>query len=204
MLDPPESLGILGGAGGGESVYFPKPSWQAGLPGTGRQTPDVSALADPYTGVDVVVAENGVQEVDLGVGGTSLASPIFTAFWALAQQKAGGPLGQAAPLIAAHPSLVKDVLPLASWTSTIGLIVDSNGSTFYNAAALFPDTNADATTFTSAIWELGSSSFAFDYDLAFGLDSSLTVTQGWDNVTGFGTPYGLPFINGVAAAVAKK
>jgi hypothetical protein len=33
--------------------------------------------------------------------------------------------------------------------------------------------------------------------LTFGLDSSLTVTTGWDNVTGFGEPNGLPFIQGV-------
>jgi subtilase family serine protease len=51
------------GGGGGESVYWPKPSWQSSLPGSGRQTPDVSALADPFTGVPIVVTESGEQVV---------------------------------------------------------------------------------------------------------------------------------------------
>ena len=51
VLDPPQPLGFIGGAGGGESVYFKKPAWQSKLPGMGRQGPDISALADPYTGV---------------------------------------------------------------------------------------------------------------------------------------------------------
>ncbi len=89
VVDPPVPQPFFGGAGGGESIYFPKPSWQKDLPGTGRQVPDVSALADPYTGVPIVLTQNGTQGVQVGWGGTSLASPIFTAFWAIAEQKAG-------------------------------------------------------------------------------------------------------------------
>jgi hypothetical protein len=37
-----------------------------------------------------------------------------------------------------------------------------------------------------------------DDAISFGLDSSLTVTKGWDDVTGYGTPYGLTFLNAVA------
>jgi len=33
--------------------------------------------------------------------------------------------------------------------------------------------------------------------LGFGIDTSLTVKKGWDNATGFGTPYGLAFIDAV-------
>ena len=61
VQDPPEPEPFAGGSGGGESVYFPKPSWQKGLPGTGRQVPDVSALGDPYTGVPIVVTSQGQQ-----------------------------------------------------------------------------------------------------------------------------------------------
>src|SRR5208282_3691377 len=103
VLDPPETLGLYGGGGGGQSVFWPKPSWQAALPGKGRQTPDVSALADPYTGFVIVITSDGEQFLFYGIGGTSLASPIFTAFWAIANEKAGHPLGQAAPAIAALP-----------------------------------------------------------------------------------------------------
>jgi hypothetical protein len=34
--------------------------------------------------------------------------------------------------------------------------------------------------------------------LTFGTTSSLTVTKGWDNVTGYGSPVGLPFITAAA------
>ena len=98
VLDPPSPLGLVGGGGGGESLYFAKPAWQKSLPGNGRQTPDISALADPYTGVPIVITSNGKQVVEVGVGGTSLASPIFTAIWAIANQNAGHALGQAALL----------------------------------------------------------------------------------------------------------
>jgi subtilase family serine protease len=117
VVDPPYPY-FWGGSGGGESVYFPKPSWQKALPGTGREVPDVSALADPWTGVPIVVTVDGVQYLEPGWGGTSLASPIFTAFWAIANQEAGHSLGQAAPTIAGlKPGDLVDVLPLSSPTN---------------------------------------------------------------------------------------
>ena len=42
------------GGGGGQSMFFPKPSYQSSLPGTGRWQPDVSLTADPYTGVTII------------------------------------------------------------------------------------------------------------------------------------------------------
>ena len=204
VFDPPAPIGLVGGAGGGESIYFPKPSWQKSLPGKGRQVPDVSALADPYTGVPVVVTSNGAQELLLGVGGTSLASPIFTAFWTLAQQKAGGPLGQAAPLIAGlKEDGIQDVVPISSPTNVAGTIFDANGPTFYSPSAIFggPQRNG----FISAVWNLSAlAGEDLYYDFAFGLDGSLTVAKGWDNVTGYGTPSGLAFIDAVAKAAKKK
>ncbi|MBB6145047.1 subtilase family serine protease [Silvibacterium bohemicum] len=197
VLDPPEVLGLVGGSGGGESLFFSKPSWQKSLPGTGRQTPDVSALADPYTGVPIVITSGSQQVVEAGWGGTSLASPIFTAIWAIANQKAGHALGQAAPAIAAlKEGSVQDVLPLSSPTDVSGIIVDKSGSNYYSPASLFEGALYSTTGFTSAIWNLGSSEYV---DFGFGIDSSLTVTPGWDDVTGFGTPNGLTFINAVAA-----
>ena len=196
VLDPPMPIPFVGGGGGGESVYFPKPSWQKGLPGTGRQTPDISALADPYTGVPIVVTEDGVQGLQAGWGGTSLACPIFTAFWAIADQKAGHSLGLAAPAIAAlKPGVLVDVLPLSSPTNVTGTIVDETGATFYSATALFDGQLYGSTGFTSAVWDVGG---GLDFAFGFGLDTSLTVTKGWDNVTGYGTPYGLTFLDAVA------
>jgi subtilase family serine protease len=197
LADPPLQYLFLGGSGGGESVFFPKPSWQKSLPGKGRQTPDVSALADPQTGVPIVVTVDKDQVIDLHYGGTSLSCPIFTGFWALANQKAGHSLGQAAPLIAALPyGGVQDVIPTtdSSPTNLMGVITDQNGSTTYTAADLFSEFLDGSKGFTSAIWPPSPY-----LDIAFGLDSSLTVRHGWDNVTGFGTPYGLTFINAVTA-----
>ncbi len=199
VLDPPEPLGLIGGGGGGESVYWAKPSWQASLPGKGRQTPDVSALADPYTGVVIVISEGNEQFLFYGIGGTSLASPIFTAFWALADEQAGAPLGQAGPLLAGLPyGAIQDVLPTtdSSKDNVKGSITDSGGTTSYSATALFAGVRYGNTGFTSTVWELDPYDFL---DFGFGIDSSLTVKKGWDNATGYGTPNGLQFIYAVTA-----
>ena len=198
-FDPPSDGGFfLGGAGGGESAYYAKPSWQSALPGTGRQLPDVSALADPYTGFAIVFTSQGVQYAEAGIGGTSLASPIFTSIWAIADQYNGKPLGFAAPAVAKlKPGQIKDVLPTSDLNDydPSGTVVDSSGSTFYSTDAIFGSAALyTQTQFPSAIWPFDSEDAAV---LSFGTDSSLTVTKGWDNVTGFGEPNGLPFIQGV-------
>ncbi len=100
---PPLGFGFNGGAGGGPSTVFAKPSFQKNLPGSFRQTPDISMVADPQTGLELIVTPDSVpghpQFVEV-FGGTSLSAPMFSAMWALANQAAGsGPLGQAAPLL---------------------------------------------------------------------------------------------------------
>ncbi|MEI9985640.1 MAG: hypothetical protein WDN69_22130 [Aliidongia sp.] len=37
------------------------------------------------------------------------------------------------------------------------------------------------------------------FAVSFGADTSLTVGPGWDNVTGYGQPNGLPFIQAVGS-----
>jgi subtilase family serine protease len=202
-LDPPQNggtldgfpLGFFGGAGGGESVFFAKPSWQKALPGTGRQTPDVSALADPQTGFPIIVTEGGNQFLFV-YGGTSLASPIFTAIWAIADQNAGHPLGQAAPTIAQLPvGKIADVQAVTSPGNIYGSIVDASGSTSYTSDDIFGYLVEQTTAYTDAIWPLEQ---GLDVAASFGMDTSLTVNPGWDNVTGYGTPAGLTFLNAVA------
>jgi subtilase family serine protease len=197
---PPGYTEFYAGGGGGESVFWPKPSWQKSLPGTGRQTPDVSALADPFTGVAIVVTEGTAQTVQYGWGGTSLACPIFSAFWALANEKAGHSLGQAAPAIAALPyGSLQDVLPATDSTpnNVTGSVTDASGTTSYTATQLFGDALEGNKVFTSVIWPQDSADVV---DFGFGIDTSLTTKKGWDNTTGFGTPYGLTFLNAVTAA----
>ena len=70
-------------AGGGLSLYEPVPSYQSGnasvaaIAGTARATPDISADADPYTGVWVFDSfpVDGYFYSWWIVGGTSVASP---------------------------------------------------------------------------------------------------------------------------------
>ena len=186
-------MGYLGGAGGGSSRFFNKPFWQNGLPGTARQSPDIAALADPYTGA--VFVENGIPSA--GIGGTSLACPIFSALWAIADQAAGTSLGQAAPILYRLPSTaIHDVIPVNSTTNVTGIVVDSNGETDYSSNDVLAPLYT-TTRYYSALWNLGGGTYV---DLSFGTDSSLTVTPGWDNVTGLGTPNGLAFITAVVSA----
>ena len=68
-----------GGAGSGCSTIEPKPSWQHDASCSMRTQADVSAVADPLTGV--LVYGGGSWGV---YGGTSVASPIIAAVFALA------------------------------------------------------------------------------------------------------------------------
>lgn len=199
VLDPPLNIGNYAGSGGGASVYFAKPAYQKSLPGTKRQQPDVSALADPFTGAEIVFTDPTLppgQYVEV-YGGTSLATPIFSGIWAITSQKAGKLLGQAAPIVASLNSTeVTDIVPVGSPTNVAGTIFDNTGAHFYSADALAAPLQ-NQTTFFSSIYNLGGGE---DLVLTFGTDTSLTITPGWDNVTGYGTPNGLNFIN----AAAKK
>jgi subtilase family serine protease len=198
-VNPPTQFeSFFGGAGGGSSLFWPKPAWQQALPGFFRQTPDVSALADPYTGVPIVVTDpaTNTQFVEVGWGGTSVASPIFTAIWAIADQRAGHALGQAAPTVARLKSGVTDVVPLTS-SDFSASVTDAKGTTKYSASQLFAPLNFSQKNFLPVVWN--QPQFSQALVIAFGADTSLTVTPGWDNVTGYGTPAGLSFINAAAS-----
>jgi hypothetical protein len=88
-----------GATGGGCSEGFEAPPWQRELPnwsavgcGTKRAVADVSADADPYTGIAVYDSTTMVQQPGGGsgplgwetFGGTSLAAPLIAATFALA------------------------------------------------------------------------------------------------------------------------
>lgn len=90
---------------------------------------------------------------------------------------------------------ILDIVPHASPTNVAGSVFDSNGATFYSAPDLISE-DLFTTQFVSAIWPAVPSSV--DIVVSFGTDSSLVVTKGWDDVTGFGVPNGLTFINSAA------
>ncbi|GAC1356558.1 MAG: peptidase S8 [Ktedonobacteraceae bacterium] len=73
------------GAGSGCSAYDPKPSWQKDTGCSKRTVADVSAVADPNTGVSVYDSYSYQgQSGWLVFGGTSVASPIIASVYALA------------------------------------------------------------------------------------------------------------------------
>ncbi len=76
---------VWNGAGSGCSLYEGKPSWQNDTGCSKRTISDVSAVADPNTGLSVYdsVPYNG-QSGWFQVGGTSLSSPVIAATYALA------------------------------------------------------------------------------------------------------------------------
>ncbi len=106
--------GTLGGGGGGTSLFEPLPPYQsaAGLTFPGRSTPDVSMIADPATGVSVYDSFDFLSAStpwDV-IGGTSLASPMFSGLMAIVQQERaafGDPLldgaSQTLPLLYSLP-----------------------------------------------------------------------------------------------------
>ena len=86
--DGTNTNGVFEGGGGGISVFWPLPNYQAGVANsanlgstTFRNVPDVSLNADPVTGYIIVLNGNEVQ-----VGGTSAAAPIWAGFMTLVNQ----------------------------------------------------------------------------------------------------------------------
>lgn len=223
VFDPPLFFGFIGGAGGGPSncVYvdakfnctggFLKPSYQKGVPGKWRQVPDVSWLADPFTGgVIAISVPFQIPSLTWQVwGGTSLACPMFSALWAIANQEAGAPLGLAAPHLYSLPAgAVTDIVPVSIPHNVTGSIQDSaTVKVPYSAAQILG--GSVTGKFADAIWD-----YAPLQDTAvlvsFGMDCSaegpadffgtlctdpgpLKTKVGWDNVTGVGTPNGKAF-----------
>lgn len=194
---PPLNLGFQFGAGGGASGVFARPSFQSGLsqPGTTRLLPDISMLADPFTGAEFIETVNGQLSVGV-VGGTSLATPMFTGIMALAAQKAGHGLGQAAQLVYTLPAgAITDVTAFSSVNNVTGTITTPSGTTNESADQLAAPLG-NTTSYYSALYNSPFSTRWFV--ITFGTDSALTTGPGWDNVTGVGTPDGQNFVNAIA------
>jgi subtilase family serine protease len=87
-------------SGGGFSSLFRRPGYQDGVPGTRttRGVPDVSADANPHTGMAIVLSDGTTSTVSAG-GGTSASAPTWAALIALADQYAGRHLGFVNPAI---------------------------------------------------------------------------------------------------------
>jgi subtilase family serine protease len=174
-----------GGGGGGNSVYFPQPSYQKGVvpdslatAATGkanREEPDVSMLADPLTGLTVgettgkvtatTAADGGVNFTMTGgkyseqpVGGTSLASPLFSGMEALSVQSSGSPLGYANPVL-----------------------YHLNGTSQFHDVVPNPVGGHEPSF-------LAQNDSGVLLLVALNKDSSLKTAKGYDDVTGLGSP----------------
>jgi subtilase family serine protease len=251
VFDPPFAPGLSGGSGGGASncveqmvstdpntgittvtclAGFPKPSFQNKLPGTTRQLPDISWLADQFTGGVIVFTVPGVfppQQFAV-IGGTSLSCPMFSALWAIANQAAGRPLGQAAPYLYSLPKeAITDVVPLGVQHIVAGLIQHDVTGSIRESAAVTKTFNAGqmlgghiTEPFVSGIWD---DPFIFDAGVVISFDTDcsastlftnsgtlcsdpnhLQTTVGWDNVTGLGVPNGSEFIEAFARKPVRE
>ena len=224
IFDPPLAFGFDFGSGGGSSncavqdsnfdclAGFPKPPFQKALPGKYRQLPDISWLADPFTGAAIVVSLPGQLPAQVWqvFGGTSLATPMFSGLWAIANQEAlaggGAPLGQAAPWVYSLPAgTIYDIVPVTSKHNVVASIVEPDGTNKYDANGVMSGMltgGSSGKNFVSALWDYQAEQYtslaiSFDSDCAdipqfdgtpCNDPTALHTKKGWDNVTGVGTP----------------
>jgi subtilase family serine protease len=177
-----------GGGGGGVSRLFAQPAYQAAAVGaaSGRLVPDISALADPNTGLLVGQTQtfsNGTYYDEYRIGGTSVAAPLTAGIAAVANQVAGAPLGFLNPRIYAAYA--------------------AGGSAFYDVdqADMF------GTTLQSPLPSVLRVNYVDSESAAGGLSYSLRTqeepnqtlhsTKGYDTATGVGTPNGAAFFAGI-------
>ena len=153
----------ISGAGGGASqVFTSQPTWQVGVTGSikSRAVPDVSALADPYTGFSVRYTSYDANDNAVPTygtwGGTSLSAAIVATSTALAKASVGKAQG-----------------------------LGNLAGTFYSARTsnVIRDVNSP-----NAAGVFYASPYGGYY--VIGLDAkpeNLVTTAGWDPVTGVGT-----------------
>jgi subtilase family serine protease len=171
-------------AGGGVSILYPQPSYQAGVVPASmatyqgqldRTVPDVSADADPNSGIleGIIVGKQGKYETFID-GGTSLATPLVAGMVADAQQGQPASFGFINPLIYSlyGTSAFNDTLPVTASTPA----VDRAG---FAPAAL-------------SIYGVPSVSI---FDAQIPKYTSQVTAPGYDTMTGLGTPDGSNFID---------
>ena len=183
--------GEQGASGGGPSLDWAQPSYQQGVVpaslataagdrgGLVRAVPDISADADPFTGMAVGAltfsASGAPAYSESDIGGTSLAAPLVAGIVADAQQGQSKPFGFINPALykLATSNAYHDVLPITG-----------SAPTAYKGAWC-PTALCGAEALTT-----------FDdqsYDMA-GYTGQVTL-KGYDTMSGIGTPNGQNFVN---------
>jgi subtilase family serine protease len=112
-----------GASGGGFSRFFHTPTYQQTLPtavqrrlNNRRGVPDVSADADPSTGLAIYAHGQWIE-----AGGTSASAPLWAGIMAIANQMAGHPLGFINPALyklAVSSSYAQDFFDITTGDNT--------------------------------------------------------------------------------------
>ncbi|WRZ92042.1 S53 family peptidase [Streptomyces sp. NBC_01007] len=107
--------------GSGCSAYDPKPAWQTDTGCSKRTVSDVSAVADPATGV-AVYDSYGITPGWYTFGGTSVSSPVIAGVYALAGTPSTGSYPAKFPYTAAGTSALNDVTSGNNGTCTVSYL----------------------------------------------------------------------------------
>jgi subtilase family serine protease len=188
-----QQLGFESG-GGGTSLLWTQPSYQRGIvpkalatpPGNrsalARSVPDISADADPDTGMMMELQLMNNSGVITGyapqeVGGTSLAAPLIAGMVAAAQQGQAKPFGFIDPAIykISKTPAIHDALPMTAKTP----VNDRQGLCDPYYCGILYVTDFDVQNYN-----------------IYGYNGQVTL-PGYDNLTGVGTPAGQAFITGL-------
>ncbi|MBD5635088.1 MAG: hypothetical protein IAI49_11480 [Candidatus Eremiobacteraeota bacterium] len=177
----------FGASSGGVSAYFPAPAFQSGavgIAGSRRNSPDVSLVADPQTGVatifDAAFPDGGV----VAYGGTSVAAPETAAMWSLVLSAC-----------LQNPATCK-----GSAGGTYAYRLGDPDPSFYKAYAT---ASIYAATFYDVVFGDNSELPCSVYDGTCPSPAPTPVAgylagKGYDRVTGLGVPFGRALIKTVA------
>ncbi len=177
-IDPLPGFFVVG-AGGGRSGVFAQPAYQrevvpVALAKGKRVSPDISALADPFTGfkiglrpiIDDTTLQTGgfTNEV---IGGTSLASPLVAAQMAIVQQVTNQKIGFANPALyllnKKVPAAFRDAVPQSPRQALVFSSADSGGLFL---VSLDTDTSLQTRKGYDEVTGLGRASFSLLSSLA--------------------------------------
>ena len=190
LFDPPLAFGFNFGTGGGrewlllETVVPVRIAW----------VPLACCLISPGSPIPLPgplssLSNQGETPTWYAYGGTSLATPMFSGLWALANEEAGVPLGQAAAYVYSLPSeAIFDIVPLGSTHNVTATIKESSTVTnTYTASEVMG--GATPAKFYTGLWNVNYFSDLV-YAISFGTDCSLLPSTDNDG-TSCNTPQAL-------------
>jgi subtilase family serine protease len=186
-----------GAAGGGPSLLWAQPAYQRGVvpgrlatapgnrPGLVRSAPDIGADADPFTGFAVGLLAFHPKKhkpptfSEVPFGGTSLASPLVAGLVADAQQGQPHPFG-----------LIDPVLYKLAGTSALHSAPPVTASTPPDFRGVSCDQHTCGIQLLTTFDDQNPNMFGYTGQVAL---------NGYDNMSGLGTPNGRAFIAGLRA-----